>query len=150
MVASRCPCRPRRLAMLVRLSTSAAVRYSRLRQYVLGRLRGGGTRWEAASGMEAGVRDTAGPCRRGDAGGWLAIELSRHTFPKRAREQCATLLCKHLYPQGRGRQSFPKTGFLGRVDPSRTSEGEKDQNQILRLAGGTPGPYRRFSHGCGR
>jgi hypothetical protein len=46
--------------------------------------------------------------------------------------------------------TFPQRAVLGRVDPGRTSEGEKDHNQILRFAGGTLGPYRRFSHGCGR
>src|SRR5215475_506671 len=77
-----------------------------------------------------------------------AIACSRSTFPKRGGRQRLPEPSKSPFLHGLGRQSFPKRDFLGRVEPSRTGEGEKDQNQILRFAEGTPGSYRRFSHGC--
>jgi hypothetical protein len=48
----------------MRVSTSAAARYSRLRQCVLGCLRGGGTQREVVSGTDAGARETVGAHRR--------------------------------------------------------------------------------------
>jgi hypothetical protein len=71
-------------------------------------------------------------------------------FPEKGGSMGERGVRKSLKRQNLSSASFPRRSFLGRVDPSRMGEGEKDQNQILRFAGGTPGPYRRFSHGCCR
>src|SRR2546427_12304843 len=146
--AARCHWCPRLGAVPMRGSTSGGGRSSWRGQWVWGRLHGGRTRCVAVPETVAGARRGVPVRPRREARADRAIACSRRTFPKRGGGQSPPEPSTYTFLHGLGGPSFPKRDFLGRVEPSRMWGGEKDQNQILRFAGGSTGPYRRFSHGC--